>query len=86
MVVGMNRQTQCRKQLGPVVRRLISTNPGLNFNPGFFFFCSKTFFQIIFSILFRASDSQIVDKKKKTEFAFYAFISELKFCTNLGLS
>ena len=24
--------------LGPVVRRPISANPGLNFNPGFFFF------------------------------------------------
>ena len=26
---------------GPVVRRPISANPGLNFNPGFFFFCSN---------------------------------------------
>ena len=28
---------------GPVVRKLISANPGLNFNLGFFFFCSKRF-------------------------------------------
>ena len=28
---------------GPVVRRPISANPGLNVNPGFFFFCSKYF-------------------------------------------
>ena len=27
---------------GPLVRRPISANPGLNLNPGFFFFCSKT--------------------------------------------
>ena len=27
---------------GPVVRRPMSANPGLNFNAGFFFFCSKT--------------------------------------------
>ena len=27
---------------GPVVRRPMSPNLGLNFNPGFFFFCSKT--------------------------------------------
>ena len=35
---------------GPVVRMLVSPNPGLNFNPGFFFFLSKALSQIIFSI------------------------------------
>ena len=55
---------------GPVVRRPISANPGLNFNLGFYFFCSKAFFRIIFSILFRASNHQIVDKKNKTKLAF----------------
>ena len=29
--------------LDPVVRRPISANPGLNFNPGLFFFSSKYF-------------------------------------------
>ena len=43
------------KDQGPVVRRPISANPGLNFNPGFFFFCSKAFSQIIFPIPFTAS-------------------------------
>ena len=43
-------------QLGPVVRRLISANPGLNFNQSFLFFCLKTFFRIIFSLLSRASN------------------------------
>ena len=35
---------------GPVVRMPVSPNPGLNFNPGFFFFLSKALSQIIFSI------------------------------------
>ena len=42
-----------RKSLGPVVRRPISANPGLNFNLGFFVFCSKAFSRIIFSLLFK---------------------------------
>ena len=50
-----------------VVRRPISANTGLNFNLGFFFFCSKEFFRIIFSILFRPSNHQAVDKKNKTD-------------------
>ena len=55
---------------GSVVRRPISVNPRLNFNLGFFFFCSKAFSRIIFSILFRATNHQIVRKKNKTEFPF----------------
>ena len=70
----------------PVVQGPISANPGLNYNPGFFFFCLKEFSQIIFWILFRASNHQIVDKKNKTKFAFSAFISELKICTDPRLS
>ena len=58
-----------RKHQGPVVRRSISANPGLNFNLGFFFFCSIAFSWIIF-YSFRASNHQIVGKKNKTEFAF----------------
>ena len=57
--------------LGPVVRIPISANPGLNFNwVSKFLFCSKAFSRIIFSILIRASNHQIVGKKNKTEFAF----------------
>ena len=59
---------------GPVFRRPISANTGLNFNPGFFFFCLKAFSWMIFSILFRASNHQIVDEKNKSEFAFYFHI------------
>ena len=44
---------------GPVVRRPISANPGLNFNPGFFFLCSKAFSRIFFSLLFRVSNHHL---------------------------
>ena len=56
--------------LGPVVQKPVSANPGLNFNPGFFFCLSKALSQIIFSILFRVSNHQIVGKDNKTEFDF----------------
>ena len=49
--------------LGPVVQMPVSANPGLNFNPGFFFFLSKAHYRIIFSILFRVSSHQIVGKE-----------------------
>ena len=72
---------------GPVARRrAISANPRLNFNPGFYFFCSKAFSRMIFSILFRVSNSHIVNKKIKLNFAFSTFISEFKCRTNRGLS
>ena len=41
--------------LGPVTRRSISANQGLDFNLGVFFFLVNTFSCIIFSILFRVS-------------------------------
>ena len=56
--------------LGQVVRTPVTTNPGLNFNPAFFFLLSKALSRIIFSILFRVSNHQIVGKKSKTEFEF----------------
>ena len=49
--------------LGRVVRRPVSANPGLNFNPGLFFCSSKAFSRKIFSILFRVFNHQIVHKK-----------------------
>ena len=57
----------------PIVQRPISVNPGLNFNPAFFFFCSKALSQLIFSFLLRISNNdnnQIVDKKNLMEYAF----------------
>ena len=49
--------------LGPVVGTPVSVNPGLNFNVGFFIFLSKALSWIIFSILFRVSNHQIVGKQ-----------------------
>ena len=83
---GKINKVKCLPVQGPVVRRPISANPGLNFNLGFFLFCLKAFYRIIFPIVFRASSIQIVDKKNYTEFAFKAFISEFKFHINPGLS
>ena len=53
---------------GPVVRTPVSANPGLNFNPGFFFFLSKALYRIMFSILFRVSNHEIV--RNLAEFDF----------------
>ena len=47
--------------LGPVVRRPISANPGLNFNLGFFIPLLKSLFGIIFSVLFKVSNSHTLD-------------------------
>ena len=61
---GLKRQhTGFEIEQGPVVRRPISANPGLNFNAGLFFFSSKAFFPTIISILFRVANHQIVYKK-----------------------
>ena len=49
--------------LGPVVRTPVSTNLGLNFNLAFFFLLSKALSQIVFSILFRVSNCQIVGEE-----------------------
>ena len=54
--------------LGPVVWTPVSANPG--FNPGFFFFLSKALCRIIFSLLFRVSNHQIIGKVNLTELAF----------------
>ena len=44
-----------------VAQRLVSAKPGLNFNPSLFVFSfSKAFSPIIFSIIFRAFNYQIV--------------------------
>ena len=48
---------------GPVVRRPIGTKPGLKFNLGLFFLYSKAFSRLVFSVIFRPSNHQLVDKK-----------------------
>ena len=49
--------------LGPVVQRPITANPWLNCIPGFFISLYKSSFQILLSILCRASYNKIVGKK-----------------------
>ena len=50
--------------LGLADQRPISANSGLNFNPGFFFFSSKAFSRMNFSLVCRVSKHNlIVDKK-----------------------
>ena len=53
----------CTILQGPVVLKSTSANPGLNFNLGFFFFSSKVLSCIIFYIVFRVSNHQIVGKE-----------------------
>ena len=50
--------------------RSISVNPVLNCNLGSSLFCLKSFSCINFSLLFRASSHQIVDKMYQTNFLF----------------
>ena len=58
----------------------------LGFKLGFFFLCSKAFCRIIFSVIVRASNHQLVDKKNSSRNAFKAFKAEFKSRTNPGLS
>ena len=71
---------------GPVVRRPISANPGLNFNLNFFIPLFKCLFRIVSGVLYRASNNHIRDKKNPTEFSLKAIRSEIRFHTNPGLS
>ena len=58
---------------GPSCSRPIGANPVLNFNRPPFPFLLKAFVQIIFSIIFRPSNYQTVDKKDSTQFALLRF-------------
>ena len=75
--------TDCRrvssrgfKDQGPVVRGRISANTGLNFNLDFFTPLFESLFGIISSILYRASNHQILIIKNYTEFLLK--LSDLK--------
>ena len=80
--LGSNQALSCHL-LSQVVRRPINANPGLNFNLGFFFFCSKGFSPIIFSILFRASNHQI-GKRIKLNLLFKLPYLNSNFALTLG--
>ena len=48
-------------QLGPVtVRRPISAKPEVKFNPGFFFLFLKAFSRLIFSVIVKVFNNQLV--------------------------
>lgn len=73
------------KEKNSVGRRPINANLRLSFNPGFFISLYKSLVEIVFSILFRASNNHILDKNNNTEFSIKAFISnyevnKLKVC------
>ena len=57
----------------PVVRRPISAWPRVRFNPGFFFFCSKTFSWIIFSVIFKSIQSSTCWQKELNWIYFSSF-------------
>ena len=50
--------------LGPVVRRPISAYPRVKFNPGFFFFYSKAFSRISFSVISKSIQSSTCRQKE----------------------
>lgn len=66
---------------GLVVQRPISTNPRLNFNPGFFMYLFKILFRII---LVGESNNQFVDKKNYIYFSFKVSGLISDFTLNLG--
>ena len=68
---------------GQVVRGPISANPRSNCNLGFFIPLFKSLLGIIFCVLFRASNSHILDKNNSTEFSLRAFKSEISFTRTL---
>ena len=63
---------------------LISANPGLNLNQGFFFLCSKAFYRRIFSILFRALHYQVVTKIIKLDLLLKLSYLNWNFALTLG--
>ena len=68
---------------GPVVRKPISVNPRLNFNPSFFFFLSKALPRKIFSILFRVSYHQILGIEIKLNLLSKFWCPNSNFALNL---
>lgn len=74
------------KLLGTVVRRLISANQGLNYDLDFFIPLFKSLSWIIFSLLRRTFNHQIVDERNCIGLSFKAFTSKIRFPTNPELS
>ena len=68
---------------GPVIRRHISDNLGLNFNSAFFFFCLKALKRIILLYYLRASIHQIVDKRIELNLLSKLFYRKPNFALTL---
>ena len=85
-VIKLCRRVSSRgfRDQGPVVRRRISANKGLNFNLDFFTPLFESLFGIISSILYRASHHQILIKKNYTEFLLKLSDLKLEFAPTLG--
>ena len=72
--------TKTVKDKGPVVGRALSANPGLKFKLGFFFFYSKAFSRIIFSIPI----IKLWTKRKKLNWLFMFSYLNSNFALTLG--
>ena len=70
--------------LGPVVRMLVSANPGLNFNQGFFFFSSKALTRIIFYIFLEYPIIKLYAKRIKLNLFFKLSYLSSNFALALG--
>ena len=71
--------------LDPVVQRPISVNPGLNFNSGFFFVCSRAFPRIIFSqLFFEHAINKLYAKRIKLNVLFKLSYLNSNFTLTLG--
>ena len=70
--------------LGPVVRTPLSANPGLNFNPGLFFFLSKALTRIIFSIFLAYPIIKLQAKRIQLNWLFKLSYLSSKFALTLG--
>ena len=67
---------------GPIVRRPISAYPKVKFNPGFYFFCSKAFSRIIFSVIFKSIN--LLTKRIKLKLLSKLSFLNSNFAVTLG--
>ena len=82
---GLGRGRQGEEWLlGPVVRRLISTNPVLISNPGFFFFHWKAFSPIIFLVFVMHPVIKLQTKRIKQHLLFNLSYLNSNFALTLG--
>ena len=81
---GVSRAFNLNKELGPVVRTPVSDNPGLNFNPGYFFFLSKALSRIRFSAVLKYPIIKLQAKSIKLNLPFKLSYPSSNFALTLG--